>query len=315
MPPDYLSRVNRSHRGLEDERGEVLGNPQEFLGHGIVCFLDLLGFTNAVLAGWGDGVDSALARFLRIKDSGAVTSPETGIVMATYSQDDDGTTVHGPTWCPRIHTASDSILVSIALPDKLKSTEFLCTVVGTITGAMRVWLTAIREGFTIRGAVEIGGVYWNESEIVGPAPIRAIVLEKCATTSRVLLGRNLINEILKWARDDNVPDYLVNQLLKFLVLHNDGLIGMNPWPFSDLRGEIERIKVMQEDCSEDEQKRSKYDELIAILESTERPMAPEIGDLSKSLSLYDSLNQVAKPTRKKRNPGRICAWLLAIFRA
>ena len=60
-----------------------------------------------------------------------------------------------------------------------------------------MWSTFIRNGYTIRGAIDYGDIYWDENELIGPALINAYCFEsEVAKTSRVVVSSNL-NRVLK----------------------------------------------------------------------------------------------------------------------
>lgn len=191
-----LAEVNKSHIS---EAG-VHGAPLEFFGKAIVGFVDLLGFSASVDSLWGDSVDSPLARLLRIKEA-VERLPHfrlLGFVPGKGYQ-----ALHG---C-RVHTVSDGIVVCAALPESGSLNDFL-SAVSTVSNAMQVaWAAAIREGFSVRGAVECGPIYWSEHETIGPVFNGAYGKEnKIAKTSRIIVGPKCIGKILQMLEADKSLD-------------------------------------------------------------------------------------------------------------
>ncbi len=193
-----LNDVNRSPTISIGGDSEAEGNPKTFKGWALVAFIDLLGFSAEVASSWNDPNNSPLDRLLRIKEA-AADIRNAGAAFRT-----SGTPLFDPkVHKARVHTVFDSIVVSYALPSagNLHHVTKAMTVVSH--GVQMAWAAAIREGFTLRGAIDLGEIYWSESETIGPALISSYYLEsKIAKTSRVILGPVFLENLLSRINDD-----------------------------------------------------------------------------------------------------------------
>jgi len=90
-----------------------------------------------------------------------------------------------------------------------------------------VWATAIRYGYTLRGAIEFGDIYWDENELVGPAFISAYRLEsEVARVSRIIVSSKLDTVLSDLATDHpgDITDHLIANFRKDV----DGYVIVNP---------------------------------------------------------------------------------------
>lgn len=193
-----LNDVNQFPNDLNGGDSEAEGNPKTFKGWALVAFIDLLGFSAEVAKSWNDPNNSPLDRLLRIKEA-AADIPNAGTAFHA-----PGTPLFDPkVHKARVHTVSDSIVVSYALPSAgdLHHVTKAMTVVSQ--GVQMAWAAAIREGYTLRGAIDLGEIYWTESETIGPAFNSSYHLEsKIAKTSRVILGPVFLENLLSRINDD-----------------------------------------------------------------------------------------------------------------
>src|ERR1019366_3283485 len=92
-------------------------------------------------------------------------------------------------------------------------------------GVQTAWATAIREGYTIRGAIELGQIYWSGSETIGPPFAASYWLESnIARTSRVIFGPLFLQNVLECMNDD-WSDWPASE---WLSVSDDNLIEMSP---------------------------------------------------------------------------------------
>lgn len=88
-----------------------------------------------------------------------------------------------------------------------------------------IWRKTLDAGYTLRGAVDFGDIYWNEKEIIGPAFINAYKLElSYAKTSRVILSSNF-NKFLatkysqvKTRRNEAILDQVRKDIDGYLII-------------------------------------------------------------------------------------------------
>jgi hypothetical protein len=165
----------------------VTGNPSEFKGKAVVAFIDLLGFSASVRANW----ESALARLKRIKAAAEATR-ESGIVAYTPGGKGPPPALHRA----RVHTISDSIVICAALPETGGINDLMSAVIIVSACIQQAWSVALTEGYTLRGAIELGDIYWNEFDTIGPAFLDVYELEsKVAKQSRVIVGPALLENL------------------------------------------------------------------------------------------------------------------------
>jgi len=228
---DVVASVNRS-----DANGDGFGNPETFFGWAIVAFVDLLGFSESITSLWTDVDESPLGRLLRIKDA-ALRIPATSLIAYTPSRSADAKVYR----C-RVHTVSDSIAICGALPTRRRLSDLTGTMFMVSLGVQAAWAAAIAEGYTIRGAIELGQIYWSESETIGPALADSYLLEsKIADTSRVIFGPRFLQNLLECMNAD-WPEWPAS---KSLSVSDDNLIEMPPHHLKELlKGDLTSLEFL-----------------------------------------------------------------------
>ena len=157
----------------------ILGSSRRFLGQGYVCFLDVLGFSNDVLANWGTGQSNPLEKMLAIKRE----------MPGFESVEDDGTSASFRQYVCRVNTLSDSVTICFGYSNKIITGDLVLGLEAILGNVAHVWSTFILNGYTIRGAIDFGDIYWDEGELIGPAFIKAHRLEsQVAKNSRVVVS-------------------------------------------------------------------------------------------------------------------------------
>ena len=107
-----------------------------------------------------------------------------------------------------------------------------------------IWSTFIRNGYTIRGAIDFGDIYWDENELIGPAFINAYNLEsEVARVSRVIVSSNL-NKVLKDLVSKHKSTLLIDHLMQSFRKDVDGYIIVDPKIL--YRSDLERDSLI--DC-------------------------------------------------------------------
>ena len=90
-----------------------------------------------------------------------------------------------------------------------------------------IWSTFISEGYTIRGAIDYGDIYWDTNELIGPAFINAYRLEsEVAKSSRVIVSSDLNCELKNIFV--NFESVLTEHLIKRFRKDVDGYIIIAP---------------------------------------------------------------------------------------
>jgi hypothetical protein len=157
-------------------------NPsEEYNGYGVIAFLDILGFSNAVWCEW----PSALSRLLNIKDADGIKTK--GITFAVERPQSACSF-----FIPTIRTFSDSFILLAPWQQKLPPLEQIAAFMSIAANIRFFWKAAVKEGFVVRGVIEVGNIYWSESDVIGPAAASAIHLEKKADSARIILGPKLL---------------------------------------------------------------------------------------------------------------------------
>ena len=287
------ARFNKDHISGKDENGVIIsGDPITFYGVGLVVFIDLLGFSKEVLEKWSEDDNSPLNKLLRIKESPIVSSQDSQIKFGSYTVANNGKAIFHNLYHVKVETFSDSIVLCAALPENLSNEDFMLAFLTVANASLDIWIASILEGFTVRGGLELDDVFWNASEIVGPAFIKAYCLEKFAKTSRIIVGERFLTTLLyiwknekKIEHDINVEDSLLIPLMK----SPDGYISLNPKYMLNRYGVnaqtiINKTKSLQSLCKSDDHKR-KYIELISLLTNPEKTKRPNKQDLLNYRSL------------------------------
>lgn len=262
---------------LNDDGSPVVGNPETFFGTGIVGFIDLLGFSREILKHWSDSPASPLMRLLRIKSAPVVSGP-VGLTLA----DCDGQGHPRKSFRHRVHTASDSIVIMIALEEKPTVNDFGFALVTILLNLTQILRTALLEGFVFRGGIELDGVYWNGPDVVGPAFVRAVELEKHADFARVLVGARLVKLVREAWVEHGKTWQLGGGILKALRKCEDNLIALDPAQL--VKGEVAKkivnnVKKMQRACEDNPKHHSKYDWMLRVFEEHESECIPSVDDM------------------------------------
>lgn len=183
----------------------------------------------------------------------------------------------------RIHTISDSIVITIALPNSCSDVEFLHSFYALTQATQLVWDATIAEGFMIRGAVEWGHIYWDESETIGPLLVKAFRLESnIARWSRLVIGAELL-KILLTIRVQSQEPFLIP-----LVRSKDGLIEllnfqlhMGPQPY--LLAQVKEMLAKAPQFAE------KYTPMLGILKGESNIEHASISDVIAAISRLEVL--------------------------
>ena len=240
----------------------ILGNSRRFNGQGYVCYLDVLGFSNDVLANWGAAQSDPLEKMLAIKRE----------MPGFESIEDDGASASIREYVCRVNTFSDSVMISFGYSNKIIIGDLVLGLEAILANVAYVWSTCIRNGYTIRGAIDFGGIYWDERDLIGPAFINAYKLEsQVAKNSRVVVSSR-VNQIF----EDFAGKYtstLTDHLFRNFRRDVDGYVIVDPgilYRSDDERESLIRTLWSMRDALPRGIIREKYTPLIAMMGEGER---------------------------------------------
>lgn len=200
---------------------------EEFRGQAIVCFIDILGFSDDIKNNWDkpkSDPDHPLNKILAIKK------------LAKEFADNMAVTFDAPlnqlSHRSVVTSISDSFVIRFGFEDEVTSGNpyFKIGFASVMWTAMGIWIACILYGYTIRGAVDLGDVYWNENSIIGKTFINVYELEtKVVKNSRIIISSNL-NDKLKHFFTEFHPENSAyqNALIECLRKDVDGYIMFDP---------------------------------------------------------------------------------------
>jgi hypothetical protein len=240
----------------------ILGKNGKFKGKGYVCFIDVLGFSNDILKNWHNLESNPLEKILSIKDK---------MPIFDQSEEEGGSESHRKYVC-RVNTVSDSVTICFGYDKNIIVGDMVLGLESVIGNISYIWSTFISEGYTIRGAIDYGDIYWDTNELIGPAFINAYRLEsEVAKNSRVIISSDL-NRELKYLFV-NYQNVLTDHLIKRFRKDVDGYIIIDPSLLHDTEEQrvqlIEDLQVMKSKVNSGIVK-EKYNPLISML-SEEKP--------------------------------------------
>lgn len=242
----------------------VLGNIDNFNGKGLVAFIDLLGFAKEIEEKWDNPEDSPLEKLLTLKQK---------LPKITEASFNESHQISKSRLYPcRVQTISDSIIVSFGFSEPLIHSDVILATMAFLDKISDIWKWAIELGFTVRGGADIGKIFWNEKEIIGPSFLHAYRLETIyAKTSRILISSELNRTLAAYFNIGSTP--WDDNVLKMLIKDIDGYIIFNPhtlYSGYNKRDLITKLQKLQTKSIGLE--KEKYTPLLAILDSDNKPL-------------------------------------------
>jgi len=237
-----------------------LGNNDKFKGFGCVCFIDVLGFSDEIMKNWNNPNSDPLETILSIKNK-----------MPIFETDDSDENHSNSirSYVCRVNSISDSVTICFGYSKDIIVGDLVLGLEAVISNIAHVWSMFIEEGFTIRGAIDIGDIYWDKNELIGPSFINVYQLEsKVAKTSRVVVSPNLNMNLKNLAEkhESSLTDHLFQSFSKDI----DGYIIINPHILYKNNNEkstlISRLEKMKELVPKGIV-REKYTPLISMLKN------------------------------------------------
>lgn len=240
-----------------------LGNVKSFKGIGYVCYLDILGFSQDIESNWNSVGENPLEKLLSIKAALPVLDelPSEEAMQSSKVR----------RYACRVNTISDSITIVFGLEPKPIVGDMILGLEALLANLREVWSTAIKLGYTLRGAIEFGDIYWDENELIGPAFISAYRLEsEVARVSRVIVSSKL-NKVLADLKDHQGD--ITNHLIANFRKDVDGYVIVSPYL---LASSVEERKLLIANLQSMSKRTSspiiseKYASLISILSEQEQ---------------------------------------------
>lgn len=205
-------------------------------GKGIVCFLDILGFSKYIETNWKSNYNRIIDAFLNLKKKINDINFSNGFIYVKQSENHK--TEH-KIYC-NVKTVSDSLILLIPINDDMTNNEKLWLTTAMSHIIIEFWSFALELGFSIRGGVEFGDIYWDTNEVIGPAFIEAYNIEsKCAKTSRVVCGNNFTEFLYKVLAEDN--EQFRDFILNYFIIEGEELC-INPRQLYIEMESIDRVK-------------------------------------------------------------------------
>ena len=164
----------------------IFGKNEKFQGKGYVCFIDVLGFSNDILNNWNNPESDPLEKILSIKDK---------MPIFDEPKEEDDSDSHRKYVC-RVNTVSDSVTICFGYDEDIIVGDMVLGLEAVIGNIAYIWSTFISEGYTIRGSIDFGDIYWDTNELIGPAFINAFRLEsEVAKNSRVIISSSVMSSL------------------------------------------------------------------------------------------------------------------------
>ncbi|WP_410510233.1 hypothetical protein RSJ42_08980 [Methanosarcina hadiensis] len=234
----------------------ILGNNEKFKGIGYVCYIDVLGFSDNILKNWNSQTSNPLEKILSIKRE-----------MPIFTEIEDDGQENSRKYVCRVNTVSDSVTICFGFNDEIIVGDLVLGLEAVLGNISYIWSMFIMNGYTIRGAIEFGDVYWDESDLIGPAFINAYRLEsEVAKNSRILVSSNLNRVFSNLVK--HYDSSLTAHVFKYFRKDVDGYIIVDPNILyksdSERSDRIEELKKSRDAVSSGIV-REKYNPLISML--------------------------------------------------
>ena len=211
---------------------------------------------------WGTGQSDPLEKLLAIKRE----------MPGFESIEDDGASESTRKYVCRVNTFSDSVMISFGYSNRIIIGDLVLALEAILGNVAYVWSTFILKGYTIRGAIDFGDIYWDESDLIGPAFINAYKLEsQVAKNSRVVVSSRVNQIFADLTRE--YPSTLTDHLFRNFRRDVDGYLIVDPAILYNSDDErkllISALRRMRDGLPHGII-REKYTPLIAMMDEGER---------------------------------------------
>lgn len=254
---------------------------KEYEGEAVVAFVDLLGFSSEILNHWNRKTNNPKDRILEIqKNIQAKIRKDKTIQLLDNNDKFITKSAYG-----KILLVSDSFSIIFPLLKK-DSDSRLASLINVCATILEIWDITIKLGFSIRAGIDVGPIYYNRSNVLGPAFIKAYYLEsRIASSSRVVLSGNalkLISENLphcKTALNQYFKTWFIVDIDGYVALDSTMVYGYGSSRKKNRNDGIKRIMKIQRNAPEPRLK-EKYQGIISRLKTAVIPNShPSIYDL------------------------------------
>lgn len=242
------------------------GKYEKFRGTAIIAFIDILGFSNLIKSNWNNLDSDPVKKLLDIRNNIEEVSeiPLSRLsIKETLEKLIEGSIT--------VITISDSFILLYGLEKthgQVKYLDFINGFTSVVEGIKTIWQDSINSGFTIRGAMTVNEIYWDEKfNIIGPGLIEAYNIEsKIAITSRIVVSAQLKKMLHKLLSDLNSEDFTKSVTDK-LLKDADGQIIIHPKPLlSEITDLQRKVLEMASDAKKGDIQ-LKYISLLANIDS------------------------------------------------
>ena len=238
-----------------------IGSDKIFQGKAFVAFIDILGFSEYIKTNWNNSENNPLGIVLKIKEA------LPGKVKIDYLmiKGKDGIPKVDIRVQSRVQTISDCFLISHPVK-KDQDFDYFSGLYNIAENIIEIWNLLIQNGFTVRGGIAYGDIFWNESELIGPAYIEAYRNESCnSRVSRVILSsacNKVLQRILKSPFKNAFDELFIKDVDGYTIV-NPKKLYKNAIEKKEL---IKQLEAIKNECK-DEIIKEKYIPLINILRS------------------------------------------------
>ena len=235
-----------------------------FRGKAVVAFVDLLGFSNKIQTEWDDPTKDPLLTLMELKSFLELAAKKAKTIR--FNEEDNETIIEEVNY-PKIITVSDSFMFLLPL-DTTNEQTILASILAVVTNCLELWRICIDKGFTVRGGIDYGNIYFNDLDIVGSAFMNAYHLEsKVASNSRIILSNEIKSIIDK--NLDYVHPQFIEYFLRYFYKDKDGYLAANPTMILAHKPEIAsqtlvKLKAIMKNITSDSI-RQKYDDLLKLV--------------------------------------------------
>lgn len=237
----------------------------QFEGQAIVCFIDILGFSDDIKKNWNNSKSNEhpLNKILSIREMIKTLEENARKAGEQYFQNEEDHI--------KIISMSDSFVIIISI-EGIHDIQKIYRIWLFLKFISACWLSCISHGYTVRGAVSIGNVYCEAESIIGPVFIDVYKLESVmAKNSRVVMSSDM-NQELKRLFDNrkNIPtdnQWVFDAISKFLRKDVDGYLIFNPKQFHKIDIDIISLLSNMKDKVNNNIVKEKYTPLINMLKN------------------------------------------------
>lgn len=213
-----------------------------YQGKAFVTFIDLLGFSARLRETWGSD-SGALKTLLSIKKEFSEYQP---LKLGMVGEFGEPLAAVGKA---EFSLFSDSILLFSRSMFHQNPADFDSALMTILTAAGDVIRMVANHGFGVRGGVEFGDVWWDGTELIGPAFLDAYTIETKVKSARIAVGCGVLDHVAK-----RLPNPYLSE---WLYTCSDGVMAVRPLNAGDAIADLR--------ATAPDNFKSRYNELIENL--------------------------------------------------